>query len=307
MSLFKLNKDEASRLNPVVTRSGKKTLERDIQKIFEDNLEELLNITFLAHEYTTSFGGRMDTLGIDSEGNPCIIEYKKGQNDSVINQGLSYLRWLLDHKDSFEKLCNEKQITTTIQWGAPRVICVAESYNKFDADTADLLPINIELYKYKLYEDDLLVLDKENYQRVKITDKPKYANGDMAKPEKLQEVYALDDHLAQADDNTKELFGTLKEAILALDQNIIEEPKKLYVAYKMTRNFVDVVFKKSKLKIFVNIKSGELDDPRGIARDLEKPVHIGHWGNGDYEITLSSSDEIEYVMTLIRQSYELNQ
>lgn len=307
MSLFKLEKEKAKRLNPVVVRSGKKTLERDIQKIFEENLEALLNVTFLAHEYSTSFGGRMDTLGIDAEGNPCIIEYKKGQNDSVINQGLSYLRWLLDHKDSFEKLCNEMKIITTIQWNAPRVICVAESYNKFDADTADLLPINIELYKYKLYEDDLLSLDKENYQKIKISDKPKFAHGDSAKQEKLQEVYTLEEHLAQSGSDTQELFKALKERILAIDQNITEEPKKLYVAYKSTRNFVDVVFKKNKLKLFVNVKSGELTDPQGVARDLEKPVHIGHWGNGDYEVTLSTSDELEYVMSLILQSYYINQ
>jgi predicted transport protein len=307
MSLFKLKGKKASRLNPIVLRSGKKTLERDVQEIFEDNLDELLNVTFLAHEYSTSFGGRMDTLGIDNEGNPCVIEYKKGQNDSVINQGLSYLRWLLDHKDSFEKLCIEKNVSIAIQWNTPRVICIAESYNKFDADTADLLPINIELYKYKLYEDDLLVLDKENYQKIKIADKPKFKNNHVAKQEKLQETYTLEEHLAQADNNTQELFKSLKEEILALDQNIVEEPKKLYVAYKMTRNFVDVVFKKNKLKLFVNVKSGELIDPQGVARDLENPVHIGHWGNGDYEITLSNTDDITYVMTLIRQSYEINQ
>jgi len=307
MSLFKLKGEDATQLNPITVRSGKKTLERDIQKIFEDNLEGLLNVTFLAHEYSTSFGGRMDTLGIDSEGNPCIIEYKKGQNDSVINQGLSYLRWLLDHKDSFDKLCGEKNVTAQIQWGAPRVICVAESYNKFDADTADLLPINIELYRYKLYEDDLLVLDKENYQMVKISDKPKFTGGDVVKQEKLQEIYTLEEHLALADAKTQELFRALKEAILSIDQNIVEEPKKLYVAYKITRNFVDVVFKKNKLKLSINIKSGKLIDTLDIARNLETPVHVGHWGNGDYEVTLSNPDEIDYVMGLIRQSYELNQ
>lgn len=307
MSLFKLSGSKASRLNPVILHNGKRALERDIQKIFEDNLDELLNVTFLAHEYSTSFGGRMDTLGIDAEGNPCIIEYKKGQNDSVINQGLSYLRWLLDHKDSFDKLCAEKTITVPIQWGSPRVICIAESYNKFDADTADLLPINIELYKYKLYENDILILDKENYQKVKISDKPRFTNGDTVKQEKLQETYTLDDHLAQSDEKTQELFKALKEAILSLDQNIIEDPKKLYVAYKMTRNFVDIVFKKNKLKLFVNIKSGELDDPQGIARDLETPVHIGHWGNGDYEVELADSKNIEYIMTLVKQSYDVNQ
>src|SRR3990170_4001241 len=85
-------------------------LEKNLQELFENNMEEILNIVLLAHEYSTSFGGRIDTFGIDRNGSPCIIEYKKNQNDNVINQGLSYLRWLLDHKADFEILCQNKKV-----------------------------------------------------------------------------------------------------------------------------------------------------------------------------------------------------
>ncbi|QQS21838.1 transporter [Candidatus Saccharibacteria bacterium] len=307
MSLYAVSGNSAKRVKPLIDRNGKKIVERDIQNIFEASLDEILNVTFLASEYSTSFGGRMDTIGIDNEGNPCIIEYKKGHNESVINQGLSYLRWLLDHKDSFEKLCGSKGVTRAIQWDSPRVICVAESYNKFDTDTADLLPINIELYRYKLYESGLLTVDTENYQKVKIHNVARVMNGDKKKPEKLQEIYSLESHLALANDATKELFEELRERILSIDKDISEEPKKLYVAYKTTRNFVDIVFKKTKLKIALNIKSGTIDDPEGLARDLESPVHVGHWGNGDYEIEVSSMSELDYAMKLIQQSYDINQ
>jgi len=97
MALFKINGQAVKKLT-----AKELDLERNLQEIFEANLEEILNIVFLAHEYSTSFGGRIDTLGIDKNGSPCIIEYKKNQNDNVINQGLSYLRWLLDHKADFE-------------------------------------------------------------------------------------------------------------------------------------------------------------------------------------------------------------
>lgn len=307
MSLYKTSGNSAKRVQPLIHRDGKKIVERDIQNIFEESLDEILNVTFLASEYTTSFGGRMDTLGIDNEGNPCIIEYKKGHNESVINQGLSYLRWLLDHKDSFEKLCASKNVTTKIMWDSPRVICVAESYNKFDTDTADLLPINIELYRYKLYEDGLLTVDTENYQKVKISNIAKLRNDDNKKPEKLQATYTLDNHLAHAGDDTKKLFENLRERILAIDKDISEEPKKLYVAYKTTRNFVDIVFKKTNLKLALNIRSGTIDDPRGITRDVETPVHIGHWGNGDYEVKVAPGDDLDYIMSLIQQSYDINQ
>ena len=263
MSLFKVSGNNASRLKPITNLNGKRILERDVQRIFEANLHELLGVHFLASEYSTSFGGRMDTLGIDDEGNPCIIEYKKGQNENVINQGLSYLRWLLDHKDSFEKLCNDKNTSNKIHWASPRVICVAESYNKFDTDTADLLPIKIELYRYKLYEDGLLTLDTESHQKVKLQDAPKFTD-DSDKPERLQETFTLDHHMEMSSESTKALFEALKERILAIDKEIIEDPKKLYVAYKTTRNFVDIVVKKSKLKLYINMKTGTLEDPRGL-------------------------------------------
>ena len=106
---------------------------------------------------------------------------------------------------------------------------------------------------------------------------------------------------------TKELFEALKERILAIDKEIIEDPKKYYIAYKTTRNFTDIIIQKAKLKVFVNIKTGTIEDPRGLARDLETPVHIGHLGNGDYEIEVRPGDDLDYVMNLIQQSYDINQ
>lgn len=91
-----------------MSRNGKRIVERDIQKIFESSLHEILGVHFLASEYSTSFGERMDTLGIDDEGSSCIIECKKGHNENVINQGFYYQRWLFDHKDSFLALCRDK-------------------------------------------------------------------------------------------------------------------------------------------------------------------------------------------------------
>ena len=137
-------------------------------------------------------------------------------------------------------------------------------------------------------------------------DAPKF-NVDSGKAEKLQETFTLDHHLAMASEETQALFASLKERILAIDTEIIEDPKKMYVAYKTTRNFVDVVFKKSKLKLYINMKTGTLEDPRGLARDVESPVHIGHWGNGDYEIEVTAGTDLDYVMDLIQQSYDINQ
>lgn len=303
MPLFKIQNKSVKKL--IVNELD---LEKTLQSLFENNLEEILNIIFLAHEYSTSFGGRIDTLGIDRNGSPCVIEYKKNRSDSVINQGLSYLRWLLDHKADFEMLCRNKKIEVEIDWDSPRVICVAESYNKFDVDTADILPINIELLRYRIYDNDILYVEAENYQKIKISTSGIVKRGekDREKRDVLQKTYSLDEHLSRASEEIKFLFLKLREGVTSLDEDIIEESKAKYIAYKTSTNFVDVVILHSSLKIFLNVKSGQLNDPDGLARDLTKPKPVGHWGNGDYEVKLENESELEKVLILIKQSYDFN-
>ncbi|TAL50794.1 transporter [Patescibacteria group bacterium] len=304
MALFQINQTKVKRLTAKDVR-----LEKDLQKLFEQNLEEILNITFLAAEYSTSFGGRIDTIGVDQSGAPVIIEYKRSTNESVINQGLSYLRWLLDHKAEFESLCTEKNVKIEIDWDSPRVICVAESYNKFDIDTADFLPINIELLRYRIYDDNILYLEQESYQRVKVSTsgivrKAKQEKG-QEPTERLQKTYTVEDHLRKTGESTKALFLKLREGIMGIDEDVTEVPKKLYIAYKLTTNFADVIFYKDELRITLNAKSGQLNDPAGITTDFVK-LNKGHWGNGDYEVKIKSEADLEYALGLIKQSYDLN-
>lgn len=303
MALFKINNSTVKKL---VARDL--DLERNLQGLFEANLEDILNIVFLAHEYSTSFGGRIDTLGIDKNGSPCIIEYKKNQNDNVINQGLSYLRWLLDHKADFEILCQNKKVDIEIDWDSPRVICIAESYNKFDLDTADILPINVELLRYRIYDENILYVEPENYQKVRISTLGivRKAKQGKEKTERLQKNYFINDHLEGFNKQVVDLFQALREKILSLDENIIEEAKAKYIAYKTSTNFTDVHLQQSGVKIYLNVKSGQLNDPQVLARDLTKPKTIGHWGNGDYEVKLEKENELEAVFALIKQSYDLN-
>lgn len=317
MPFFKINNNKVKK---IVTKQL--DLEKNLQQLIEANLEEILDITFLAHEYSTSFGGRIDTLGIDKNGSPVIIEYKRKNNDSVINQGLSYLRWLLDHKADFEKLV-EKRLSHLydspimtydgeiksdkfIDWDSPRVICIAESYNKFDTDTADFLPLKIELLRYRLYDDDLLYVESENYQKIKVSTSNIVKKNKIEEKQKLQVTYTVEDHLSHSNEKIKALFFQLREMILGLDDSIKEEPKKLYIAYKLATNFVDVEIRSKDIKIYLNVKSGYLKDKNNLARDLTKPKHIGHWGNGDYVCQIENQEQLEKIAHLIIQSYEYN-
>jgi hypothetical protein len=96
---------------------------RPVQVLFEKNLEALLGVRFLTSEFTTTHGGRIDTLGLDENGSPVILEYKRATNENVINQGLFYLDWLMDHKKDFQWLVLEKlgkEAADDVDWSAPR-------------------------------------------------------------------------------------------------------------------------------------------------------------------------------------------
>lgn len=280
-------------------------LEKELQSLFENNLQTLLNIQFLASEYTTSFGGRIDSLWIDSDGYPVIIEYKRGRNDNVINQALSYLKWLLDHKADFEILCNQQKIKQKIDWDYPRVLCVAESYSKFDIDAMEILPIKIELYTYKLYENNILQLERViNQEKIKIST-PKGFKKEKIK-EKMQKEYTMEMHLQQKPKKIISLFESLREQILSIDKNIIEEPLKHYIAYKNPSNFVDIEVYNKQLKIFLNLPSWVIKEEYSFLRDMANPKKVGHLGNGDYEIKISDEKHLEEIMKLIEQSYSYN-
>ncbi len=300
MALFSIKHHSVSKIRPQQLR-----LERDLQKLFENNLKTLLNVDFLASEYVTSFGWRIDSLGIDQDWSPVIIEYKRGQNNSVINQALSYLKWLLDHKADFEKLCNQKGFSLDINWDYPRVLCIAESYSKFDIDTMEILPIKIELYTYKLYENNILQLEREaNPEKVKISTS-KIIKKEQ-KEEKLQKDYTLDMHKQGKSEKILSLFETVREKVLSIDKDIIEEPLKLYIAYKNATNFVDIEIQQKNLKIYLNLPTWTIKEQYPFLRDLVTPKKIGHWGNWDYLIKMSDESYLEEVFRLIAQAYSYN-
>jgi predicted transport protein len=128
---------------------------------------------------------------------------------------------------------------------------------------------------------------------------------DKDKQEKLQKTFSIEDHLKKSDEKTKKLFYKLREKIVALDENIREEPKKQYIAYKVSTNFADVILYRSEIRITLNVKTGQLIDPQNITTDFTKPKK-GHWGNGDYEVKLEDDKELDAVFELVKQSYDLN-
>jgi predicted transport protein len=294
MPIFFVRDDKLSKLSPKAVDK-----EKDLQGLIERNLFEALGLHFLATEYPTTFGGRIDTLAVDTNGAPVIIEYKRGRNDNVINQGLSYLKWLKSQKkEFFEKLMTDKlgaQIASTVEldWSNPRVICIAESYSKFDIDTVEVIPLRIELMRYRFYEEGVLALDPVNVPeaQTKSVEIPLPA----AEPDSETD---LQSHIAKGSDEIREIFEALRERIMALDESVIEKPTKMYVAYRVTNNFAEVMVAKSQLKI--HLRPLEYDDPKGL---VERIPDSYNW-TLSRRVYLRTMADLDYVLGLIEQSYK---
>jgi len=117
--------------------------------------------------------------------------------------------------------------------------------------------------------------------------------------EKTVQKYSLESYDVNA--FTRMLFESLDKRIMKLSPRVKKEYKKLYVAYKLDTNFVDIVFQKQRLRISINMKFSELNDPNGICKDISG---LGRWGNGDVELFMEHQDELDQIMEIVKQSYD---
>lgn len=292
-----------ARLKPIKTIMAQK--EKDVQRLIEKNIFDIFGIRFVKSEFEMTHGGAPDTLGIDKNGFPVIIEYKKKENENIINQDLFYLFWILDHPSEFEKLVREKGIKDDIQLLEPRLICIAQGHNKYDAFAVKLIndlvgiPI-IELWEYNLHEDDTISLEKKDLPTISVALKPaKKVKIDTSRKVKIPtQIYNIEHHLKKANDNAKKTFFELRKRILALDEDIVEAPTKNQIGYRTSKVFMSIYIQKKAIRAFVDVDLKKFDDPKKIAYQIkwDPPTN--------FTIKSSEQEELDYAMHLITQAYK---
>ena len=301
MSLFRLKE----KLEYIKEKPFK--LEKEIQKLTEENLQVIFNLEFVKSEFKLN-NFRIDTLAYDNESKSfVIIEYKRDKNYSVIDQGYAYLSLMLNNKADFILEYNENKEDflkrNNVDWSQSRVIFISPSFTIHQKEAINFKDLPIELWEIKRYENN--IISYEQIQRLRAQESIKTISkkdDTINKVTKEIKVYTEEEHLRKASDEIKELYEKIKNAILNLDDFEIK-PKKLYIAFVAGTNVVDIHIQKKALKIWLNLTKGELDDPKKIARDVSS---TGHWGNGDYEIQISTDDDLEYILSLIKQSLAKN-
>ena len=236
MLLFQDNKSSLLDLREVPFK-----LEKEIQQLFEKNLFQITGLELVKSEFSIQ-NQRIDTLAFDIEnGAFVIIEYKRGHNYSVFDQGVAYLNTLLKYKADFVLEYNEsldKNLKKNeVDWSQSKIVFVSPAFNQMQKQAVDFKDLNIELWEVKRFENNIVVID-----------------------------------------------GVQKSQAAP--------------SIKLTSTSENIQILSKGLKIFINVKKGDLEDPKNLTKDISE---LGHHGNGDYQIIVSDTKHLEYVMSLIKQ------
>ena len=282
-------------------------IEKTLQTLMESHLEAFLGVRLLASEHSTGkvHGGRIDSLGIDENNSPVIIEYKRSLNENVINQGLFYLDWLLDHRAEFQLLAMTKVgagIETKINWAGTRLICIAADFTRYDEHAVTQISRNIELLRYKRYGDELLLLELVNTMTGQVTDESVAAKAQGAKVPGVPGKTARQS-LDQSPPEVKDLFVQLEAFLLGLGDDVQTSDTQTYIAFRRIKNFACVAAlpKYKAIVVWLKVDPKTIQIENGFTRDVSK---LGHQGTGDLEVTLRSPDDLERAKALLVTSFQ---
>lgn len=269
--------------------------EAGVQALVESAMEVMLGVKFLATEYSTGpvHGGRIDSLGLDENGAPVIIEYKRATDPGVLSQGLFYMAWLMDHRTEFQALVRERLGATAasqVLWTAPRLICVAGDFTRYDLHAVREHRRSIDLVRYRLYGEHHIALEPvaSVAGQAKATRRPHRSRAGAAMPAR------------RAAGAMTELTAAVDEVLLGLGEDVSKVERKQYDAYQRLRNFACVTGRQDKLLVYLKAAPAEVDLVPGFTRDV---TGLGHHGTGDLEVQVRSERDVERAIDLFRLSY----
>jgi predicted transport protein len=288
-------------------------IEKDLQALFERNLEKLLGIRFLASEFSTGpvHGGRIDTLGLDEDRCPVIIEYKRSTNENVINQGLYYLHWLMDHKGDFERLVHRvlgADFLDQIDWSNPRLLCIASDFTRYDEHAVKQINRNVELLRYRRFGDQTLLIDVVHAPKVSKFSpaNPSFsfhpANEAAVNVDPYQSQ-RIDYRLANASLETRDVFDAVRNYLICLGSDVLMKELKCYIAFKRVKNFacVEVHPKARIVTAYLKLDPESVSIEPGFTRDMRR---IGHFGTGELEVSMKSLSEVSRAQPLMQIAYD---
>ncbi|QHC26773.1 hypothetical protein GR130_08425 [Streptomyces sp. GS7] len=305
--LFRLNAEGRD----VELRGSTVALEVELQRRIEAGMESMLGIRFLASEYPTGpwHRGRIDSLGLDENGTPALIEYKKGSDSGVLSQAVSYLSWLDSAHHEFEALVREKlgtEAAESIDWRNPRMVCIAAGFSHHDRVAVQRLRERIDLVRYRVFDGGLLSLLL--VESAPGSPSPVPARWQRREREVAAGAGGVDGKPpirvtpGAAPACLQDLYGELDEALTAWGE-VEVAPLLHYIAYRRMVNLASVIFrpKHEVILLYLRVDPDTVELEEGFSRDMRG---IGHLGTGDLEVRIASAADLEKAGPLIRRAFE---
>ncbi|MFH9267231.1 DUF5655 domain-containing protein [Streptomyces sp. NPDC017546] len=285
-------------------------LEVELQRRVEAGLEQMLGIRFLASEYPTGpwHRGRIDTLGLDENGAPVVIEFKKGSDSGVLSQAVSYLSWLDSAHHEFEALVRRvlgAEAAESIDWRRPRMVCIAAGFSHHDRVAVQRLPERIDLVRYRVFDGGLLSL-------LLVDSSPGSPNPAASRRHREREVAVASAPTVSAaptrgaaslvPECLRDLYSELEDALTAWDEVEVAVLRH-YIAYRRLVNVASVLFrpKHQAILMYLRLDPDSVTLEESFTRDMRG---IGHLGTGDLEVRLASAADLEKATPLIRRAFK---
>ena len=279
--------------------------ERELQKFFEKYLHTLTGVEFLASEYPTGprHRRRIDTLGIDGAGRPVVVEYKRRQDENVITQGLDYLAWLDDHQAEFRELVRNQLgdgRVTDINFGASRLLCIAEEFLHQDKSAAEAIRRPIELLRYRRYGDAYVAL--EWVYGGERSSKPVAPDKTTTPPEPDPPDYSIYEFWNKTNEGTRTLFHELEKLVESLG-SVRTEAHKTTITFSCTLGNRSRVVAYVRMRVLdglrVRIHGEYLSAVTTLEDDFVRPVN-----SGLREIAIRDREHIRRAEPPLRAAYD---
>jgi predicted transport protein len=302
MAIFKIEKNK---LSPV--KEKKINLEKEIQKITEENLETIFGLKFVSSEFSLQ-NFRIDTLAFDEETNSfVIIEYKRERSFSVVDQGFSYLSLMLNNKSDFILEFNEKTNKNLkrndVDWSQSKVVFLANSFTTYQQNAINFKDLPIELWEVEKYDDGLIL-----YNQLKSSNSSESINT-ISKSKTIENVskevkrYSVEDHFKKGYES-EDIYEALRDQIFNIDNKFQEVPTKVYIGFKIGTNVLFAVnVRKTKLEIHLyRIRPDDIKDPQNKLEHINNSMK--YWNKHVSRFFVKSLDDINYSVYLIKEAYK---
>jgi predicted transport protein len=300
MPIFKIEKNKLDLIS-----EKKIALEKDIQKITEENLSAVFGLEFVSSEFDLQ-NFRIDTLAFNEETKSfVIIEYKRDRSFSVVDQGFAYLSLMLNNKADFILEFNERTNKSLkredVDWSQSKVIFIANSFTVYQQNAINFKDLPIELQEVKMFDNDTVYYNQLISPNSQESINKLSGNKEIESVSKQVKKYTIDDHFKKDWELSRNIFDIIREKILDLDSRIVENPVRTYIGYKIgNSNLTSVHPYKSKIVVAIpGMKPNDFQDPEKKA--ILRKNSFENFNQYITDVEIKNEKDIDYALFLIRQ------